>query len=382
VVVRDLIRDRGARLFYYTHNREVFFKNATDSAMVVLDGMGSQAELEAIRSRTKEAVRERVRAGHVAGGRCYGYRNEQQVDPNGRRRTSATIDEQQAEVVRWVFAVCLKGWGLKMIAADLNRRGIPSAFAGRRGTGSWDPSAIREMLRRERYAGVYVHGVKDRVKKGGKRVVRLADPSQVLRVDKPEWRIIDAATWDAVRGALAQRNSYTRAIGPHAKHPMAGLAKCAACGGSIGARNIRTTSGQARGYGCTFHARRGAYVCPVALTQPVEEVEGALVDHMRSVVLAEDRVDRIVEEVRAEIDRQEANPTDTAAMDAELAKLRTEQKRYALAIAQAPNVEEIVSELQRRAQRIQAIEVELAATRRPRLARLELRGKVEVLLAW
>jgi Recombinase len=175
------------------------------------------------------------------------------------------------------------------------------ATDARRGTGSWDPSAIREMLRRERYAGVYVHGVKDRVKRGGKRVAVPADPSQVLRVPMPAWRIVDSVTWDAVQAALAQRNSYTRTIGPHAKHPMAGLAICSTCGGSIGARNIRTTFGQTRGYGCSFHARRGPYVCPVALTQPVEEVEGALVDHMRSVVLTEDRVDRIVECVRRAI---------------------------------------------------------------------------------
>jgi hypothetical protein len=65
-------------------------------------------------------------------------------------------------------------------------------------------------------------------------------------------------------------------------------------------------------------------------------------------------------------------------MEAELETVRREQKRYILAVGQAPEAaDDLMKEIQRRAQRIRAIEAELAATRRPPIARRELEAKVE-----
>jgi DNA invertase Pin-like site-specific DNA recombinase len=59
LVVRDLVRDRGCRLFYYVSGQEVQFANAIDQATTFIQGTGHQMELEAIRSRTREALRSR-----------------------------------------------------------------------------------------------------------------------------------------------------------------------------------------------------------------------------------------------------------------------------------------------------------------------------------
>jgi site-specific DNA recombinase len=377
VTVRELVRERRVRLYYYSTGQEVAFQTAIDSAMAFIQGVGAQLELEAIRSRTKEALRERVRAGRIAGGRCFGYRLERRKDESGRPYTVAVVHEPEAEVVRWIFDAYLEGHGIKAMAADLNRRGILSPSAGRRGTGSWDPSAVREILRRERYRGVYVHGQKERTKKGGKRIARLADPAQVLRVEVPDWRIVDDVTWERVAAELPRRGALVRAVGQNAKHPLAGLARCT-CGGSIGARNTKVSGGvRAAGYGCSFHSRRGSAVCEVALVQPVEEVEAALVDGVRAAVLAEGLVEQIVADVRAEVEREAASPTDTAALETELERLKGEQKRYAAAIAQAPDVDALIVELRRRSDRIKTIQAELAVAARLPLERRALLAKVE-----
>src|ERR1700733_6374132 len=73
LVVRDLVRDRGCRLYYYATGQEVQFANAIDQATTFIQGTGHQMELEAIRSRTREALRSRVRDGRIAGGSCFGY---------------------------------------------------------------------------------------------------------------------------------------------------------------------------------------------------------------------------------------------------------------------------------------------------------------------
>jgi site-specific DNA recombinase len=256
VTVRELVRDRRARLFYYSSGQEVPFQTAIDAAMTFIQGVGAQMELEAIRSRTREALRQRVRAGRSAGGACFGYRNERRSDPTGRQYTVAVVDDAEAEVIRWIFRMCLEGWGLKRTVEDLNRRGVLSPGRGRRGTRSWDPSAIREILRRDRYIGIYVHGRKGRIKRGGKRIAQVADPADVMRVPVPEWRIIDDATWEAVQAEIPNRGPRTYRIGegrntrwrgsPSATSAVGASARATprpAAGGSRRTRAVGTTSG-------------------------------------------------------------------------------------------------------------------------------------------
>ena len=100
LVVRELVRDHRVRLFYYSSGQEVAFQNAMDAAMTFIQGVGAQMELESIRSRTREALRQRVRAGLLAGGRCYGYRNVRERDGSGREFARAVVHEPEAEVVR------------------------------------------------------------------------------------------------------------------------------------------------------------------------------------------------------------------------------------------------------------------------------------------
>jgi site-specific DNA recombinase len=346
--------------------------------MTFIQGVGAQMELEAIRSRTREALRQRVRSGRIAGGACFGYRNVRQKDASGREFTTAVIDETQAELVRWMFNAFREGWGLHRMAVSLNERRVPSPSAGRRGTGSWSTIAIRDILRRERYRGVYVHGVKDRIKRGGKRIAVAADPKDILRVEVPEWRIVDEVTWCAVQSELETRaHASPDWGGPKPKYPLTGIAKCATCGGAIGVMNTRTGEGRVRAYACSFHHKRGNAVCPVTLYQPIDEVNGALVDFLKASVLTESVVARVISEVKAQVEGELSAPADTGAAEQELAKLRTEQKRYAAMVAQAPDIPELLVEMRKRQNRIRDLEAELgAANRLPEMKR-DLLAKVE-----
>src|SRR5450755_4007858 len=124
LVIRDLVRDRGCRLYYYSSGHEVQFANAIDQATTFIQGTGHQMELEAIRSRTKEALRSRVREGRVAGGSCFGYTLERKSDGSGRKYTIAVVNESEAPTVRRIYKEYLLGRGLKQIAHQLNHEGV------------------------------------------------------------------------------------------------------------------------------------------------------------------------------------------------------------------------------------------------------------------
>ena len=189
LVIRDLARDRGVRIFYYDTQEEVNVTDVMDVVVTVIKGAAAETELHNIRSRTKEALTRRVEQGYVAGGRTYGYTNIRKTESDGRAYTIAEINEEQAEIVRRIFQEYVLGRGVKAIAKGLNADHIPSPSAGKRGTGSWSPGCIYTMLRNEKYHGVYVHGRVKRAKRNGKRVVWSAvratsDPQRASAVEK------------------------------------------------------------------------------------------------------------------------------------------------------------------------------------------------------
>lgn len=58
------------------------------------------------------------------------------------------INQEQAEVVRWIFAQLLSGKGTQKIADELNAKRIPSKRGGR-----WTSTTVRGMIANEKYIG-------------------------------------------------------------------------------------------------------------------------------------------------------------------------------------------------------------------------------------
>ncbi len=365
LVVRDLVKDRGCRLFYYADNAEVAFANAIDQATTFIKGTGHQMELEAIRSRTREALRSRVREGRIAGGRCFGYRLERKADGTGRPYTIAVIDDKQAEVVRRIFAWRCDGWGLKKIAHALNNEGVPAPRAGKRGTGSWAPSCIRSMLKNPRYRGVYVHGRRQKVRRAGTVTRMIAEPTDVITLELAEWRIVDDAIWTKAQEQFSTHEARRKVSQPRAKYALTGIARCGVCSGSVGVANGRRNRQTVKSYVCVQHHQRGPAVCPVTIYQPMEDIEQALVTYLERDVLTPALITSMAEEIRGVIEAQlPSREADAATLEEELRTVKAEQKRLTKAVALADDVPELIAELKQRANRARNLEVRIATIRR------------------
>lgn len=389
LVIRDLVRDRGCRLFYYVTGQEVQFANAIDQATTFIQGTGHQMELEAIRSRTREALRSRVRNGQVAGGSCYGYTLERKTDAVGRKYTTARVNEQEAVVVRRIFAEYLANRGIKAIAHQLNEEGVPAPAAGRRGSGSWAPGAVRTILLNPRYRGVYIHGRIKKLRQGGGTIRVKAEPHELITIELPEWRIVDDATWFAVQERFTTRGPRPRSAQAHgAKYALSGIGRCQ-CGGAIVVTRVRAFGGghrRIKTYSCHRNHDRGKAVCPITIHQPIEEVEELLINHLRERVLAPEMVEMVLEHVRAEVAAQlPQHEADLEMLEAELKAVTTEQKRLAKAVAMSDEIPELMTELKQRLARSRHLEAQIAAARRTpeELARMveEVQATIRVRLA-
>ena len=80
-----------------------------------------EVERDKARQRTYDAMLRKARAGHVTGGRVFGYENVRTDGAGVTRR----INDAEAAIVREVFDLYMTGVGLRGIVKRLNARCVP-----------------------------------------------------------------------------------------------------------------------------------------------------------------------------------------------------------------------------------------------------------------
>jgi DNA invertase Pin-like site-specific DNA recombinase len=136
-----------------------------------------------------------VLGGRSAGGKSYGYRSKPRGP--GERGGELEVIEEEAVVVREIFARYVAGQSARTIAADLNRRNIPSPRAGIRrkdgaiNTGLWRDSTINGNKNRE--TGILFNPLYAGVRKWN-RTKHMKHPDTARRVSRPnpkdQWTIM------------------------------------------------------------------------------------------------------------------------------------------------------------------------------------------------
>jgi site-specific DNA recombinase len=143
----------GVRVFLYLEDRERTIESPTEKLLMSVAAFADEMERERARQRTADAMLRKARAGHVVGGRVFGYDNLEIQAPDGHRlHVVRQVNVEQAAVVRRIFALCAKGQGFTRIAKALNEDGVTPP---RRASG-WAPTTVREIFLRPLYRGEVV----------------------------------------------------------------------------------------------------------------------------------------------------------------------------------------------------------------------------------
>lgn len=364
VVVRDVDRlgRDGVRLPYLLATlREagVEVVEYSTGQTVALDGVGqlvasvkacvAQIEREQIAHRVRTAHRQQHLDGRVVGGTVYGYRNVR--GPGGVRYA---VDESEAAVVREIYERAARGEGTREIAWALNARREPPPSAGRRGTGSWSPACVLEILRRERYRGVLVWGrTAKRYARGTRARVEGTAP---VRVEAPELALVTPELWAAAQPEV-QPGRHRPDRPARARHLLVGYAVCDRCGGPLATTATRQGTTSVAAYCCGYARDRG--VCDARWRRWTERVNGVVLRWLAEEVL-DDQVVR--EAVAIARDRLAAD-----APDPRLGELGDQEREAAAAVARlVAAVEAGAGELPELVARLQERRAELARMREER----------------
>jgi hypothetical protein len=318
----------------------------------------AEIEREKTSQRTHEALKVKARKGKNVGGRCYGYDNVR-----GPEGTDYVINEEQAKVVRWVYESYAEGNGLKWIVKQPNGRGTPSPQAGKRGTGSWAPTVIRPMLRRERYRGVLSWGEMEKTYKLGTkiRVHRSPDDEDRIRVEIPHLRIIDDDLWFAVQARVAGRTK-SKVRGRRHTHLLSGIGRCEVCGGPMAVLNGKQGNETVVSYSCKYHKERGDSVCASKLRRPVSTTNDRVIEWVEAHI-TEELALRLICELRDEWQAEAKDAqSQTALLKKEAEKLRRETDRLVNALARTDDrPDALVKAIAERQERLREIDGQLRA---------------------
>jgi len=252
---------------------------------------------------------------------------------------------------------------------------------------------VREIIRRELYAGVVVWNRSQKITRRGTKAQRWRPEAEWLRREIPELRIVSDALWRAVerrrQRAATTFPGITRG-GRHVSRPsgadlvspylLSGLAVCAACGGSLVAITRPRGTGTARQrvpmYGCVYHQKRGRAVCKNDVVIRQDRLDKAFLDALAEAI-DNQVLERAVAKAVARLKRRGIESTDQrAALVRERDRLAAGIRHLVDAVKLGRATDTLLSELQTQEAALKALERRIAEAGEQRVVRIDDTGLV------
>lgn len=366
LALRQLL-DAGVRIYCYLDDRELAMETSIDTFLVQVHSFVASLEREKGAQRTTDALLRKAKAGHVTGGSCYGYTNVR----TERGHVERIINQDEAVVVRRIFALCVAGFGQIAITKKLNAERAPAPRSQQGRPRAWSSSSVREVLYRDLYRGESVWNRTRKRDARGKVHQQARPETDWIRVKVPQLRIVSDDLWNKAHARLARtREAYLTTTGGRLwgrpldgaarKYLLAGLARCGQCGGSLEVRSRDHGKQRAFYYSCSSYYRRGPTVCANRLEIPLLAADDAVIEELQKSLLTPAFVDAVVTKVLTR-----ARPTgpdldaDRARMTAQLSEVRGELNNLVDGLAKTGSSPAVTTAIRKREAQLSQLEHDL-----------------------
>ena len=290
-----------------------------DAVQIGIRGLVSTLFLADLKHKIRRGMDGLVREGKTAGGRAYGYR------PTPGDPGHPQIHEEEAAIVRRIFAEYIAGSRPREIAGRLNAEGIPAPRGARWGAVTINGNAGRSygIIQNPLYSGRIVWNRVRMIRdpETGRRVSRANPESEWRWGEAPHLAIVDAETFEA-----AQATKAARAHAPHGKvdrnrkRLLSGLLKCSHCGGGLVMHDQRGTVTRVR---CSTVRESGS--CDNTRRYRLDKIEAAVVggvlERLRDPALINAYIDEYQRERRGEARARGNLERKLALVDAKIDRL-------------------------------------------------------------
>ncbi|WP_443019992.1 recombinase family protein [Sphingobium sp. JAI105] len=320
-------------------------------------GTMSALQIRDLGAKVRRGSVGQVSRGKVPGGRCYGYDVAPVIHADGSVEYGhRKINEDQAAIVRRIFAEYAAGETPRTIAHGLNRDGIPSPRGSEWRASTINGSAARDygILRNPIYVGRIRYGRVRMVRdpESRKRLSRVDPAPDLTEGAAPHLRIIDDAIWEKVqaRKQAGERVPYNLQRGP--RHLLSGLVRCGQCGGTYAV----ISSGR---WGCMRHRESGS--CTNGRRIGTDRLEQRVFTGLQAQLLAPDVISAVVKRYHDERTRLRAQlQSSRFTAEHRVDQLKEEIRNLVNALAAGADVQEIRDAIEDRKAALAQVEAILA----------------------
>jgi len=250
----------------------------------VLEGM-SEYYSKNLSREVMKGMRESAMKCKALGGRPpYGY----QVDPITRRYE---INENEADAVRIIYQRVCEGMGYHEIITELNRLGYQT-----RNGNPFGKNSITEILRNERYKGIYIFNRAVSSNHAGKRNNHRSKPDdEVIRIPGGMPALVDEVTFERVASIIKSRSHSAPHQRAKENYLLVGKIFCGLCGAAYNGN--RQFSGRNKNllvtYRCAKHNNHGDQRCE---NKDINRnyLEGFILKRIGEIIFDEERVPQLI----------------------------------------------------------------------------------------
>lgn len=265
----------------------------------VLEGMSEYYSKNLAREVMKGMRESAMDCRYIGGWIPYGFR----VDPQTHRYI---INDYEAEAVRMIFRDVADGCGYNVVLNKLNSMGYRTRLGN-----TFSKETLYEMLRNEKYNGVYVFSRAASKDELGRRNNHLDKPIEdQIRIPGGMPKIVDDETFARVQAILASRKRHRRQKSKR-NYLLTGLVFCGLCGHRYCGDAMQTGKDRkvVGTYACNNRNNHGARICrnQNVRQQPLEEL---VLRKIEEIVFDESRIPEIVQAYRELCKQEEGEEKD------------------------------------------------------------------------
>lgn len=259
-VIRAVCRDNDCLII--TPTKVFNFARDIDDDLSDVELLVGKIHKRALVRALVRGMREKARQGQlISGATPFGYRRVYDTPEPGRRPVGRlVVDEEEAEVVRLIYARYLDLGSAGKVARWLNENGYRKPVKSEKmrkkyGLGETRPfkrGDITRLIANPLYSGWAVWG-----RKCESRYLRDFEAQWHYR---PELQIVSQDIWDRAN-ALRERNAQTPARAVGSQYAFSLLLRCRHCGSSLVGTSAMRPAGRRKKYRCSVRLKSGPSAC-------------------------------------------------------------------------------------------------------------------------
>ena len=249
-----LLKEKNVGIIFEKENIDTMSMNG-ELLLTILSSLAQQ-ESESISANVKMGIKMKMKRGEMTGfNGCLGY------DYHPEDKT-ITVNEEEAEIVRYIFQRYIDGIGCSVIAKELTARGAKT----KRGSTTWGESTVRGIIKNEKYKGDLLLGKTYTVDPiSHRRLDNLGEEDQYY-VSNHHEPIISAEVFEKAQQIMKMRGRKSPTKGKRQKYSrkyaFSSKIKCGYCGASLTRRKWHSgTDHEKYVWQCMTFSKHGRQAC-------------------------------------------------------------------------------------------------------------------------